>query len=53
MSGLREWSGSRSGSGQIPGLDMSLIEGVKVYDMVMVGLAEGDGEFPMYAIMIV
>ena len=32
---------------------MPLIEGVEVEHMVMVGLAEGDGESPVYAIMIV
>ena len=30
-----------------------LVEGVEVEDMVMVGLAEGDGESPMYAIVVV
>jgi len=30
-----------------------LIEGVEVEDMVVVGLAEGDGEAPVYAIVIV
>jgi hypothetical protein len=32
---------------------MSLVEAVKVEDMVMVGLAEGDRESPVYAIVIV
>jgi hypothetical protein len=30
-----------------------LVEGVKVLDMVVVGFAEGDGESPVEAIMIV
>ena len=30
-----------------------MFEGVEVEDMVMVGLAEGDGESPVYAAVIV
>ena len=30
-----------------------LVEGVEVEDMMMVGLAEGDGESPVYTIVIV
>jgi hypothetical protein len=30
-----------------------LVEGVEVEDMVVVGLAEGDGEVSVYAIVIV
>jgi hypothetical protein len=31
---------------------MPLVEGVELENMVVVGLVEGDGESPVYAIMI-
>ena len=49
--GLHEYSGSRSGLDSPPELDIDCW-GVKVKNMVMICLAESDGEPPVDVIMI-